>query len=88
MNHITDRGTQKRLYTKFHTMNNMRSGARVIKQSISRACRNHAFGIHESRQSLKWILRYSPSETKIQTSVCASCAESFEQPCQIWHPRF
>ena len=51
MNHITDRGTQKRLYTKFHTMNNMRSGARVIKQSISRACRNHAFGIHESRHS-------------------------------------
>ena len=20
--------------------------------------------------------------------VCASCAESFGQPCQIWHPRF
>ena len=26
------------------------SGVRPIKQSISRACRNHAFGIHESRQ--------------------------------------
>ena len=30
----------------------MRSGARPIKQSISRVCCNHAFGIHESRQSL------------------------------------
>ena len=38
--------------------------------------------------SFKWVLRYSPSETKILTSVCASCAESFGQPCQIWHPRF
>ena len=36
---------------KFYTMNNMRSGARPIKQSISRACRNHAFGTHESRHS-------------------------------------
>ena len=27
-------------------------------------------------------LRYWPSETKIQTPVCASCAESFGQPCQ------
>ena len=47
---ITDRGTQKRFHTKFHTMNIMRSGARLIKQSISRACRNNAVGIHESRQ--------------------------------------
>ena len=46
---ITDRETQKRLHTKFHTMDIMRSEARPIKQSISRACRNHAFGIHESR---------------------------------------
>ena len=23
-----------------------------------------------------------------QTSVCASCAESFGQPCQTWYPRF
>ena len=44
---ITDRGTQKRFHTKFHTMNIMRSGTRLIKQSISRACRNHAFGIHD-----------------------------------------
>ena len=51
MNQITDRGTEKRLYTKFHTMDIMRSGARVLKQNISRACRNHAFGIHESRHS-------------------------------------
>ena len=29
----------------------------------------------------------SPSETKIQTPVCASCAESLGQPCQTWHPR-
>ena len=29
----------------------------------------------------KWVLRYSPSETEIQTPVCASCAESFGQPC-------
>ena len=36
---------------KFHAMNIMKSGARLIKQSISRACRNHAFGIHESRHS-------------------------------------
>ena len=35
--------------------------------------------------SLKWVLRYSPSETKIQTPVCASCAESFGQPCQTWY---
>ena len=35
-----------------------------------------------------WVLRYSPSGTKIQTPVCASCAESFGQPCQTWHPRF
>ena len=32
----------------------------------------------------KWALRYSPSETKIQMPVCASCAESFGQPCQTW----
>ena len=32
--------------------------------------------------TFKWVLRYSPSETKIQTPVCASCAESFGQPCQ------
>ena len=38
--------------------------------------------------SFKWVLRYSSSETKIQTPVCASCAESFGQPCQTWHPRF
>ena len=38
--------------------------------------------------SFKWVLRYSPSETKIQTPVCASCAKSFKQPCQTWHPRF
>ena len=37
--------------------------------------------------SLKWVLRYSASGTKIQTPVCASCAESFGQPCQIWHLR-
>ena len=37
--------------------------------------------------SFKWFLRYSPSETKIQTPVCARCAESFGQPCQTWHPR-
>ena len=85
---MTDRGTQKRFHTKFYTMNIMRSGTRLIKQRISRACRHHAFGIHESRQSLKWVLRYSPSETKIQTPICASCAESFGQPCQTWHPRF
>ena len=48
---ITDRGTQKRLHTKFHTMNIMKSGARLIKQSISRACRNHALSIHKSRHS-------------------------------------
>ena len=35
--------------------------------------------------SFKWVLRYSPSETKI---VCASCAESFGQPCQTCHPCF
>ena len=38
--------------------------------------------------SFKWVLRYSPSETKIQNPVCASCAESFGQPCQTCHPRF
>ena len=27
-------------------------------------------------------------ETKIQTPLCVSCAESFEQFCQTWHPRF
>ena len=37
--------------TKFHTMNIMRSGTRLIKHSISRAWRNHAFGIHESRHN-------------------------------------
>ena len=36
----------------------------------------------------KWVLRYSPSETKIQTPVFASCAKSFGQPCQTLHPRF
>ena len=36
----------------------------------------------------QWVLRYSPSETNILTPVCASYEESFEQPCQIWHPRF
>ena len=58
MNQITDRGTQKRLHTKFHTMNIMRSGAGVIKQSIRRACRNHAFGINESRHTYFYIVRY------------------------------
>ena len=38
--------------------------------------------------SFKWVLRYPPSETKIQTPVCASFAETFGQPCQTWHPRF
>ena len=38
--------------------------------------------------SFKWVLRYSANETKIQTSICASCAESFGQPCQTWYPRF
>ena len=37
--------------------------------------------------SFKWVLRYWPSETKIQTPVCARCAESFGQSCQTWHPR-
>ena len=37
--------------------------------------------------SFKWVLRYSLSETKIQTPVCARCAEFFGQPCQTWHPR-
>ena len=32
--------------------------------------------------------RYSPSETKIQTPICASCREYFGQPCQTWHLRF
>ena len=36
----------------------------------------------------KWVLRYSPSETKIQMPVCARCAESLGQPCQTWHLRF
>ena len=36
--------------------------------------------------SFKWVLRYSPSETKIQMPVCARCVESFGQPCQTWHP--
>ena len=34
------------------------------------------------------FLKYLPSETKIQTPVCARCAESFGQSCQTWHPRF
>ena len=38
--------------------------------------------------SFKWVLRYLPSEAKIQTHVCASYVESFGQPCQTWHPRF
>ena len=37
---------------------------------------------------IKWVLRYSPSETKIQTPACANCAESFGQPYQTWHSRF
>ena len=37
--------------------------------------------------SFKWVLRYWPSETKIQTPVCARCAESLGQSCQTWHPR-
>ena len=36
--------------------------------------------------SVKWVLRYWPSDTKIQKPVCARCAESFGQPCQTWHP--
>ena len=40
------------------------------------------------RSYLVWsfnkVLRYSSSETKIQTPVCTSCAESFGQPCQTW----
>ena len=52
---ITDRGTQKRLHTKFYTMNIMRSEARLIKYSISSNIRQtrcgHALSIHESRHS-------------------------------------
>ena len=52
---ITDRGTQKRLHTKFHTMNIMRSGTLLIKYSISSNIRQarcgHALSIHESRHS-------------------------------------
>ena len=51
---ITDRGPQKRLHTKFHTMNIMRSGTLLIKYSISSNIRQarcgHALSIHESRQ--------------------------------------
>ena len=53
---ITDRGTQKRLHTKFHTMNIMRSGARLIKYSISSNIRQarcgHALSIHKSQHFL------------------------------------
>ena len=63
---ITDRGTQKRLHTKFHTMNNMRSGTRPIKQSINRACRNHAFGIHESRHSPLVAKKFVDANLKIK----------------------
>ena len=52
---ITDCGTQKCLRTKFHKMNIMRSGARLIKCSISSNLRQarcgHALSIHESRHS-------------------------------------
>ena len=45
---------QKRLHTKFHMMNNMRSGARLIKCNISSIIRQarcgHTLSIHESRQ--------------------------------------
>ena len=37
---------------------------------------------------LKWVLRCLQKETIIQTPVCASCVESFGQPCQTWHQRF
>ena len=40
-----------------------------------------------SNDDVKWVLRYSPSETKIHTLVCVSCTESFGQPCPTWHPR-
>ena len=33
--------------------------------------------------SVKWVLRYSPSETKIQTPVCARCAESLGQLARL-----
>ena len=55
-NAVTQNRDTETLHTKFHTMNIMRSGARPIKQSISRACRNHAFGIHESRQGLVVVI--------------------------------
>ena len=63
---ITDRGTQKRFHTKFHTMNIMRSGARLIKQGISRACRKYAFGIHESRHSPPSCKKICGRKIKIQ----------------------
>ena len=66
MNQITDRGTQKRLHTKFHTINIMKSESRVIKQSISRACRNHAFGIHESRHSPLVAKKFVDANLKIK----------------------
>ena len=64
---ITNRGTQKRLHTKFHTMNIMKSGARLIKQSISRACRNHEFSIHESRHSK---LKHYNNNSNIHLTKC------------------
>ena len=69
---ITDRGTPKRFHTKFHTMKIMRSGERLIKYSISRACRNHAFGIHESRQNLTLTLTGTTSLISMQSDEVAS----------------
>ena len=70
---ITDRGIQKRLHTKVHTMNIMRSEARPIKQSISRACCNHAFGIRESRQ----LVGFHQMHCCIDRSGIVHCARPF-----------
>ena len=46
-------------------------------------------GTKESKlyRHFKWVFRCSPRETKIDTPVCASCAETTRQPCRTRHSR-
>ena len=58
---ITDRRTQKRLYTKFHTMNIMRSGGKIDKILSSNIRLEH------KARTLRPRIKYTRITTDVST---------------------
>ena len=79
---IAQRGSQKRRRTKLGLRNALRSGARLTKRNISRACCKHALSIHKSRQT-RIRTRASRNRTRIRTRVDFFCRNSDSD----WYPR-